>query len=336
MSTGTGEGETGRARDRRMRWGIIGAANIARASFLPGLREAGDGVAAVVASRDPERGQAFADREGVERAVVSYEAVLDDPAIDAVYIALPNSHHAHWTIAALQAGKHILCEKPLCAVAADTERVLATARDHPEAPLWEAFVFPFQAQHARIVELIADGALGAVQEIESAFHFRLGHAANIRLSAELGGGALADVGCYPIRLAHELLGPADGPVGVHAVMGAAVEVDAAGFVSHGEQRLTLSCGFRRPFDAFTRVLGDGGRLHLTNPFHPGPEDTLEIHRPGEPPAIEHPTRDQRSFSAAVRHIHAVIREQEEPRHLAVDSALSTARTLAALQESISR
>ena len=262
--------------------------------------------------------------------------MLADPEVDAVYVALPNSHHAQWTIAALEAGKHVLCEKPLCAVVADTERVLAAATDHPRAPLWEAFVFPFQAQHARILQLIGDGAVGEVQEIQSAFHFRLGSAENIRLSAGLGGGALADVGCYPIRLAHELLGPAGGPVCVDAVMGAEVETDAAGIVAHGERRLTLSCGFRRPYDTFSRVLGDGGELRVGNPFHPGREDTLELHRPGEEPVVEHPTRDERSFTAALRHIHGVVREQEPPRQLALDSALGTARTLAALQEAIAR
>jgi predicted dehydrogenase len=321
MSTGT-----------QVRWGILGAANIARGQFLPALRETGDGEAALVASRDRERGEGFASREGVGRAIDSYQAVLDDPQIDAVYVALPNSHHADWAIAAIEAGKHVLCEKPLCAVPADTARVLAVAREHPEAPLWEAFVFPFQAQHARVVELIDGGAIGAVQEIDSAFHFRIGSPDNIRLSAELGGGALADVGCYPIRLAHELLGAADGPVGLDARRDGEVEVDAAGFVSHGDRRLLFSCGFQRPYDTFTRVLGDAGALHLTNPFHPQPADTLEIHRPGAEPVVERPTADAHSFTAALRHIHGVVRGEHAPRQLALDSALATARTLASLQE----
>jgi predicted dehydrogenase len=317
---------------RQVRWGILGAASIARGQFMPGLRETGDGVAAVVASRDLARAQAFADAEGVERAVDDYRALLADDQIDAVYIPLPNSLHAEWTLEAIEAGKHILCEKPLCARVADTERVIAAARSHPEAPLWEAFVFPFQAQHLRIVELIAEGAIGALREIDSAFHFGLRATEDIRLSAELGGGALADVGCYPIRLGHELLGPVGGPMSVYARVEGEVEVDATAIVAHGDQRLTLTCGFGRPYDTFTRLLGDGGRVHLTNPFHPGPDDRLEIHRPGAEPVVEHPTQDARSFTAALRHIHAVVRGEQEPRHLAVDSALSTATTLAALQD----
>jgi predicted dehydrogenase len=312
-----------------VRWGILGAASIARGQFLPGLRETGDGRAALVASRDRARGEDFAAREGVDGVSGSYQELLDSGEVDAVYVALPNSHHAEWTIKALEAGLAVLCEKPLTARVEDTDRVLEAARGRL---LWEAFVFPFQAQHERIVDLVAGGAIGRLVEIDSAFHFRLGREQDIRLTAALGGGALADVGCYPIRLAHELLGPADGPVGVDAVWGREVEVDAAGFVSHGDQRLTLTCGVQRAYDTFTRILGDEGRLHVSNPFHPRPGDALEIHRPGVEPLVEHPTTDERSFTAALRHIHAVVRGEAEPRQLAVESAGTTARTLAALQQ----
>lgn len=326
----------GAGSSRRVRWGIIGAASIARGQFMPGLREAGDGQAVLVASRDRARAEAFAAREGVDGVSDGYRELLHSGQIDAVYIALPNTHHAEWTIAALEAGLAVLSEKPLTAGVDETDRVLDAARRQTDAHLWEAFVFPFQAQHRRIADLIDAGAVGNVAEISSAFHFRVGRQEDIRLSAELGGGALADVGCYPIRLAHELLGPADGPAGVDAVWGREVEIDAAGFVSHGDQRLTLTCGFRRAYDTFTRILGDDGRLHLTNPFHPRPADVLEIHRPDGNITVERPTTDERSFTAALRHIHAVVRGEEAPRHLAVDSAGATARTLARLQEAARR
>jgi predicted dehydrogenase len=319
----------------QVRWGILGAASIARGQFLPGLRETGDGRAVIVASRDRERGEAFAAAEGVDRVTDSYEAVLD-AEIDAVYIPLPNALHAYWTIAALRAGLAVLCEKPLCASVAEVDTVIAAAREHSRAPLWEAFVFPFQAQHLRLLALLEDGAIGDPAEIWSAFHFRLSRPDNIRLSAALGGGALADVGCYPVRLAHELFGPADGRTAATGFVEGEVEVEAAGFVEHGPRRLLLGCGFRRPFDTFTRVLGDGGELRLSNPFHPGPGDALELRRPGEEVVDERPTTDARSFTAALRHIHAVVREEEPPRHLASESAPATARTLASLQAQVAR
>lgn len=316
-----------------VRWAILGAASIARGQFLPGLRESGGGRAVVIASRDPARAEAFAAEHGVERSTGEYRAALESPDVDAVYVALPNSHHAEWTIAALEAGKVVLCEKPLCAEVEDTRRVLERARDRPGALLWESFVFPFQAQHERVVQLLHAGAIGNVAEVSSAFHFLVRRREDIRLSAELGGGALADVGCYPIRLAHELLGQAAGPVGVEARWEEEVEVDAAGFVAHGAgRRLVLTCGFRRAYDTFTRILGDAGQLHLSNPFHPEPDDVLMLHRPGQDVVVERPTTDAHSFTAALRHIHAVVRGDEPPRHLAVDSALTTATTLAALQQ----
>jgi predicted dehydrogenase len=324
-------------RSSLVRWAILGAASIARGQFMPALRESGSGRARLIASRDLGRAEAFAAAEGVEEAASDYRAALESPEVDAVYIALPNSHHAEWTVAALEAGKAVLCEKPLCASVEDTRRVLEVARARAGALLWEAFVFPFQMQHQRLVDLVDGGAIGELAEVSSAFHFRVTRPDDIRLSAALGGGALADVGCYPIRLAYELLGPGDGDVGVETRWGREVEVDAAGFVSHRDgRRLVLTCGLERAYDTFTRILGDAGQLHLTNPFHPKPDDRLTLHRPGHDVLVERPTTDAHSFTAALRHIHAVVRGEEPPRHLAVDSALPVATTLAVLQQAARR
>src|SRR5712691_44556 len=188
-----------------VRWGIVGTANIARAAFLPALRAAG-GIPAAVAGRDFDRTERYAREHGVERAMHGYRSLIDDPAVDAAYIALPNSLHAEWTIRALEAGKPVLCEKPLCGTLADTERVLSVARETGTL-LWEAFVFPFNEYMQRIRSMIAEGAIGDLREIQSDFHFRVSRPDdNIRMSAELQGGALLDVGCYPIRLAQEFFG----------------------------------------------------------------------------------------------------------------------------------
>jgi len=311
-----------------VRWGILGAAHIAGRQFLPGLREAGGGRAALVASREHDRAEAFANLHGVERAVEGYEAVVDSPDVDAVYVALPNSHHGRWTQRALESGKAVLCEKPLCVGSAQTEAVLETAATTGSL-LWEAFVFLFQAQHRRLLDLLAGGAIGEVRELTSLFYFTLSRSEDIRLSEELGGGALADVGCYPIRLAQEVLAtrdPSVGDVAGFSTGNGAVETEAMAIVDYGRQRLVLGCGFCRALDTFTRVLGTEGQIHLTNPFHPAPADTLVLRRDGQE-TVEHPTRDGRSFSAALRHIHAVLREEEVPAHLAEESAVRTARTL---------
>ena len=314
-----------------IRWGIVGTANIARAQFLPGLREAGGGTAALVASRDRARAEQFATANGIGAGTGDYAALVESPHVDAVYVALPNALHAEWTIRALQAGKAVLCEKPLCVGSAQTRDVLDVAAA-VAAPLWEAFVFPFQAQHRRLAGLLADGAIGAPTEISSVFHFLLSNPANIRMDAALGGGALADVGCYPVRLALELFG-ADGAraEACSALTNGEVEVDAAGIVTFGARRLLLSCGFQRSYDTFTSVLGSAGRVVLTNPFHPGPADTLTILRPDAEPVTERPAPDQRSFTAALRHIHAVLRGEAAPEHTADGLSLPAARVLEQLR-----
>ncbi|HEY2507907.1 MAG TPA: Gfo/Idh/MocA family oxidoreductase [Streptosporangiaceae bacterium] len=317
-----------------VRWGVLGTANIARSAFLPALRQAG-GEPVAVAGRDATRAGEYASVNGIGRAITGYQPLLDDPAIDAVYIALPNALHAEWTISALQAGKAVLCEKPLCGTLADTERVLTVAMD-TGALLWEAFVFPFQPQMQRIRELIAAGAIGEVGEIKSNFHFALAGGPNIRLSRELEGGALLDVGCYPVRLAQELFGPQHAGAWARAVMGGdGVDVDTWGVLDYPDgQRLMLSCGMRRRFDTATSIEGTGGRITVTNPFHPGPADAYTVEAgPTQTRTMAAPPGEM-SFTAAIRHIHAAIRGEERPRHLAIETSLATALALHDLAASL--
>ena len=318
------------SRPEPVRWGVLGTAGIARAQFLPALAEAG-GRAVVAGGRDVARTEAFARAEGVERAVEGYQAVLDDPAVEAVYVPLPNPLHARWAAAALEAGKAVLCEKPLTTSPGTTEALLAVAARSPR-PLWEAFVFPFQAQHRRVVELVASGAVGELREVVASFHFTVSRPENIRLSADLFGGALADVGCYPLRLAHELYGvPAlDAAVVAEPAGGAGgVEVEAAGRVTYADgRRVLLTCGFRRAPETTTLLLGTEGSIRLDNPWHPTPGAALELRRTGADPVVEHPTTDARSFTAALRHVHAVLREEAEPELLAAGSAGPVADALA--------
>lgn len=316
-----------------VRWGILGAAGIAESSFLPALAETGDGRAVVVGARDGARAERWAEEHGVTRGVEGYEAVVQDPEVECVYVPLPNGLHAAWTISALDAGKTVFCEKPLCGTVEQTERVLAVAR-RSEGLLWEAFVFPFHDQIERARSEIAAGSIGEVREIWSRFHFRLDDPSDIRMSAELEGGATQDVGCYCIRLARLLFDAEPDLPGVAAgaVWERRVDAELWGILPfEGDRRLQFSCGFRSAYDTFTRVIGDDGELRMTNPFHPETGDSFEIVRDGHvltsesaAPGPEH------SFTSALRHIHDVLRGTEEPRHLAVDEALGNARAIAAL------
>jgi predicted dehydrogenase len=320
----------------RVRWGIVGTANIARAQFLPALREAG-GVAAAVAGRDAAKTQRYATDNEIDRAITGYANVIGDPAVDALYIALPNALHAEWTIRALEAGKPVLCEKPLCGRLDDTESVLAVAEETGTL-LWEAFVFPFQPQMQEIRKLLADGAIGDLMEIKSNFHFLLRNPANIRLSRELEGGALLDVGCYPVRIAQELFGPDYQAAWAHAVMGGdGVDVDTWGVLDYAQgRRLMLSCGLGRGYDTFTTLEGTAGQIRITNPFHPGRADSFRLVTPGADDQTFGARAEERSFTAAIRHIQAVIEGNEAPRQLAVETSLPTARALADLAVSFSQ
>jgi predicted dehydrogenase len=309
-----------------VRWGIVGTANIARAAFLPGLRHAG-GVAAAVAGRDLGRTQEFARANGIDRAIEGYQRLIDDPDTDALYIPLPNSLHAEWTIRALQAGKPVLCEKPLCGRLEETQRVLSAAWETGTL-LWEAFVFPFHDQMRQVRELIDGGAIGELGEVQSSFHFKVGKPDNIRMFASLEGGALNDVGCYPIRLASELFGAGHDSAAASAERGGhGVDVETWGILGYpGGRRLLLSCGLNRAHDVFTRLLGTDGQIHITNPFHPGASDYFQVLTPrAEPKTV--PASGEPSFSPAIAHIQAVLAGEQEPRLLAVDTAMATARAL---------
>jgi predicted dehydrogenase len=246
---------------------------------------------------------------------------------------LPNGLHAEWTIAALEAGKAVLCEKPLCVTPEETRRVLATA-DAASVPLWEAFVFPFHEQMDRTRAMLAAGAIGEVREIQSRFHFVLDDPNDIRFFADLAGGSIQDVGCYPIRLAR-LLFDAE-PYLARAIADAEWTPDGAdtelwgALVFPGDRRLVFSCGFLSGYDTLTRVLGTEGEIRMTGPFHPDGDDELLVVRDGETERQPATITGEMSFTPAIRHIHRVVRGLEEPRHLAVDEAMGNAVAIAAL------
>jgi xylose dehydrogenase (NAD/NADP) len=317
-----------------VRWGLVGAAGIAGRSFLPGLRAAGRGQAVVVGSRDAARGAAFAKEYDVGRSVVGYEEVVTSPDVDAVYVALANVDHAEWAVRALEAGKPVLCEKPLVSDAAQAERVVAAARSTSPGLLWEACQFVYRSQHRRVLDLIADGAIGSPREVISAFQVEIDRPDDFRM-APVGGGSLADVGCYSLRLGEEILGRATGdPLLAAGRMERGIDVDVTGIVGLDGGRLYLTCGFRRGFDVFARILGQEGQIHLTSPFHPGSDATLSLLRPRQQPVVEHAAGDEPAYQGVAEHIHGVLLDGNRPEHLVVDTAVSTARTLDALRAAV--
>jgi D-xylose 1-dehydrogenase (NADP+, D-xylono-1,5-lactone-forming) len=317
-------GPSGRVEGAGARWAVLGTANIAARAFLPALRRAG-GRAVVVGSRSPERATSWASEHGIDRAC-TYESAVQAGDVDAVYIALPNDQHALWAAAAHAAGKAVLCEKPLTLDTARTGELLRTTG--PEAALWEAYVFPFHPQTTLLANVVGEGRIGTLREIISEFHFTVSQPTNIRLQHERGGGALYDVGGYPLRLARLLFGTepvaAAGRAGFHD---SEVDLDVAAILDfHGHARLVMSAGMRRPASTFTRVVGTAGELRVTNPFHPTAGDTVELWRQGQLQQTWQ-SAEGSAFQHALGHIHAVLRGAVEPRHRAVDDAMGQARAV---------
>ena len=181
-----------------LRWGILSTANIARKKVVPGMRKARRSAITAIASREAGRAEAVAAELDIPRAHASYEALLADPEVDAVYSPLPNHLHAEWSIAAAHAGKHILCEKPLALTADDAQRMIDVARAEG-VTLMEAFMYRLHPTWQAVVELVRSGEIGRLVSVQSWFSYFNDDAANIRNIREVGGGALFDIGCYSVN-----------------------------------------------------------------------------------------------------------------------------------------
>jgi xylose dehydrogenase (NAD/NADP) len=195
--------------------------------FLAGAQEAADVDVVAVASRERASAEQYAREHGIPRAHGGYDSLLADPEIDVVYISLPNSLHVEWTVRALQAGKHVLCEKPLSRRAADAERAFDVAEREGRL-LMEAFMYRHNPQTRRLTELVDDGAVGRVRMVRAAFSFVAGDPANVRLSTSLDGGALMDVGCYCVSGARLIAGEPGRVSAEQALGGDGVDVAFAG------------------------------------------------------------------------------------------------------------
>ncbi|HLY29917.1 MAG TPA: Gfo/Idh/MocA family oxidoreductase [Ktedonobacterales bacterium] len=257
----------------KLRWGILGTGAIARL-LAQGIATSANGELLAVASRSQATADRFGDEFGVARRYASYEALLADPDVQVVYIALPNHLHAEWAIRAAQAGKHILCEKPLTATYAEAERVVAAARERGVF-LMEAFLYRHHPQTARLKAIIASGVIGDVRLIEASFSFALGPdytpENNTRLMLSAAGGGIMDVGCYPVSLARLVVGEESAQVTGVAQIGPASQVDEWAIASlrfPSGALASLTCGIGLHVDQSAHIWGTRGSIHLTNPWFP--------------------------------------------------------------------
>jgi xylose dehydrogenase (NAD/NADP) len=264
-------------KNRPLRFGILGAANIAR-SFARGLASSDLVTIAAFASRDIDKGSAFAREVGIQRVHSTYDALLQDPEIDAVYIPLPNALHAEWVIRAAQAGKHILCEKPLAMSATEARAMFDAAREHG-LQLAEAYPYRAQPQTLKLREVLASGAIGRIQLIHASFGCTFSDPANIRLDPALGGGALLDAGSYATNFVRMVAG--ELPLRVHASArwaDSGVSRTVAATLEFGSGLLAqVSCSFATAYHRHALISGDSGILETTFLNHPPEGGAPVIH-----------------------------------------------------------
>ena len=310
-----------------VKWGILSTARINQL-FLAGVRSAEDVEVVAVGSRDRDRAAAFAAEHGMERVHGGYEELLADPEVEAVYNPLPNSLHVEWTVRALEAGKHVLCEKPLGRHPREVERAFDVA-DRERRLLMEAFMYRHNPQTKRLVELVDGGAIGTLRVVRAAFSFLARDPRNVRLSAALDGGALMDVGCYCVSGARLLAGEPECVSGQQLLGGGGVDVVFVATMRFGGDVLAhFDAGLALAPRDELEVVGDEGTLFLDDPWHCR-APLIELRTADGVEPIEVPVAD--SYRLEAENFSRAIRGEAEPLLGRVD-ALGQARVIEALYE----
>ncbi len=308
-----------------VKWGIMSTARINRL-FVAGARQAADVELVAVGSRDRDSAERFAAEHGIARAHAGYDALLADPDVEAVYIPLPNSMHIEWTERALQAGKHVLCEKPLSRRPADVERAFDIAQREGRL-LMEAFMYRHNPQTRRVSELVAQGAVGRLRMIRAAFSFLASDPNDVRLTTAMDGGALMDVGCYCVSGARLLAGEPERVSGEQALGGDGVDVTFAGTMRFGDDVIAhFDAGLALAARDELEVVGEQGSLFLDDPWHCR-SPVIELRRDDVVQRIELEPVD--SYRLEAENMSAAIRGQAEPL-LGRDDAVGQARAIEAL------
>lgn len=262
----------------RVRWGVLGTARIGMRRVIPAMQAGEHCEVVAIASRGAERAQAAAETLGIPKAYGSYQQLLEDPDIQAVYIPLPNHLHVPWSVRALAAGKHVLCEKPIGLSSAEARELFDASRDYPHLKVMEAFMYRFHPQWQRACDLVDQGAIGELKTIQAFFSYYNDDPANIRNQADIGGGALMDIGCYCIALSR-LVFDAEP----QRVMGI-LEVDpdfrvdrlTSAILDFGRGTSTWTCGTQLAYYQRVNLFGTEGRIELEIPFNPPASEATRI------------------------------------------------------------
>jgi predicted dehydrogenase len=257
----------------KIRWGVLSTAKIGLTKVIPALQRSTLGTVVAIASRDPERGRTAAAQHGIPRVHATYEGLLADPAVDAVYLPVPNHLHVPWSIKSLEAGKHVLCEKPIALTAAEAEHLATTARRFPKLKIQEAFMYRFHPQWLKAREIVASGGIGDLRNVHAHFSYWNVDPANVRNIAALGGGGMMDIGCYCVSFGRWLFGEEPRRVLGMTDTDPAFHTDrlASGILDFGRGTTTLTCSTQLSPYQRVNIFGTQGRLEIEIPVNTPPD-----------------------------------------------------------------
>ncbi len=258
---------------QKVRWGIISTAKIGTEKVVPAMQQSSHCDIVAIASRDTKRAKRVADELTIPKAYGSYEEMLADDGVEAVYNPLPNHLHVPWTIRAIQAGKHVLCEKPIALSSHEAQKLVDVADEHPSIKVMEAFMYRHHPQWVRAKELVATGQIGQLRTIQSFFSYFNDDPANIRNQSEIGGGALMDIGCYNISLSRFLFDAE--PTRVLGIVERDPEFQTdrltSGILHFKDGTSTFTCGTQLTPYQRIHAFGTTGRIEIEIPFNAPPE-----------------------------------------------------------------
>jgi predicted dehydrogenase len=320
--------------DMKLRWGVISTANIGRWAVNPAIQASSNGELVAVASRNAETASEFARQWDIPVAHGSYDALLADDGIDAVYIPLPNSLHRDWTIKAAEAGKHVLCEKPLGLTEAEC-LAMSGAAEASGVTFMEAFMYRFHPRTEMVLQMIRDGVVGDLKMIQSVFTFRLKNPDNIRLDPTLGGGSLMDVGCYCVNISRTAAGREPVEAQATAIAAASgVDEMMAGTLRFADDLLaSFQCGLSTKRREAYEIGGTDACLRVQDAFLPGKGDAvIEEHRDGDEPVI-HTVDGVDEYQCMVEHFADCVLNGKSPRYTAAEAAMNM-RVIEALYASV--
>ena len=262
----------------KVRWGILSTAKIGTQKVIPAMQRGQYCEIAAIASRDRQRAQTTADGLGIPQAYGSYEELLADPSIEAVYNPMPNHLHVPWSIKALQAGKHVLCEKPIALNAEEAQTLVDEARRHPQLKVMEAFMYRHHPQWQLAKRLVAEGKIGTLRTIQSFFSYYLDDPGNIRNQADIGGGGMMDIGCYTVSLSRFIFNAEPQRVFGNVEFDPVFRTDrlASGVLDFGMGTATFTCGtLLTPFQR-VNIFGTEGRIEIEIPFNAPPDRPCRV------------------------------------------------------------